>query len=408
MLILSTPRVAAAQVDDPALLRVAQGVHRAAVAVPPEWNLLPVRANCTVEARLNPATDSADTQRATLRLAPLAAPFGELPAADPLRGYMDLLIGILPSNAAEYAPHQFSEVVRFQWGDFPAALVLAYAPATANGPAYYARWFAVQVDDDTALLLQLGTTLPAGAIPDARTATLFDRIAGTLTINNVNLPRTAPQAALRRATPPDNPDEAPVAALRLANGPEVRLVGPQSWQRRPVTQSRHYPSVYFFQRDLRGIPPGDNPGGPYMQISLVGTVVLQERLARLETPPDTTDLNLAYLNALLVTARPDIQFGTPTEFRWGEDYPALLWPLRFGERWAGHLLLVTVDDALVQVSFYAPLAEWGALEPAWASSLASMLINDVAVSPETLARALEIASFEPPQIDISPTEEVSP
>ncbi len=192
-------------------------------------------------------------------------------------------------------------------------------------------------------------------------------------------------------------DSAPeVAAVRLADGLEARVVGPSGWVALPITQSRHYPSVYLFENDPRDLSPGEQPSGAYLQLSLVGAVVQAQRLAALDNPPDTDDPLLAYLNSLLPTARADLMFGTPAEFTWPEVGPALLLPVRFGDHSRGHLLLVQRDESLLQMSVYAPAARWDSLALRWRDALATLLINEQALPPDTLTEALDHATFDAP------------
>lgn len=336
-----------------------------------------------------------DWQRLSIRITPLAAPLGDLPPDDPLYGYMQLVALSLPLSS-EYPPDVYSEIARFQWGDYPTAMLLTYSNVDGTRPAYYARWVALLLDADQVLLIQLGTSLPADAPPDADLLAQFDSILASLTINGTALGLEGIQNTLEQLANPIALAGPPVAALRLRNGLEVRLSAPSGWQRRDVTRSADYPTSYFFEDDLRHLTEGEQPRGAYLQISLLDSTRLRAIIGADELPPSGQgELALAYLNTMIPLANTSATFQAPMEFEWTEDYYALLLPLDYPSEIAlhpdgthQHLLLIEAPNSLIMLSFYAPSANWETSQTAWVGMLGSLTINGNLLPLEPIETAL--------------------
>jgi hypothetical protein len=336
-----------------------------------------------------------DWQRLAVRITPLAAPLGDLPPADPLYAYMQLIALSLPLSS-EYPPSSYSEIVRLEWGGYPTATLLTYSVGSENFPAYYARWVALQLSADQVLLIQQGTSLPAGVPPEAATLAQFDAILASLTINGTALAVEVLQAAWSQLADPIALAGPPVASLRLRNGLEVRLSAPMGWQRRDVTRSADYPTSYFFEDDLRQLEQGQQPRGAYLQLSLLDSSRLKAITGLAELPPSGQgELALAYVNSLIPLANPNLTLLAPIEFDWTDDYHALLLPIEYPSEVAlhpdgtrQHLLLVESANSLILLSFYAPSANWESAYVFWEGMLGSLTVNGSLLPSAPLQAAL--------------------
>jgi hypothetical protein len=319
----------------------------------------------------------------------LEAPLGQLPPDDRIGSYMSILAAILPQTAA-YPPEYLSELARFDWSGRPAAVFLRYSAGGGGLPAYYVRWWGLELDSERALLMEQAASLSPGAGPSAATLAQFDQALGALRLNGEALAAEDWPAALARLTDPYGQAGPPVAALRLETGLEVRLALPPDWFRRDVSREADYPSQYLFENDPRTIPEGGTLRGAVAQISLISP----GRLARLldqDSPPDS-DWGLAYLNTLLALTPSGISPGLPSEYPWGEGraYSLFLtYPPGLGFHADGtqqHFVLLEQPGGLVMLTFYAPSNRWADLRPLWQNILGALQVNGGALPSDLVAQ----------------------
>jgi hypothetical protein len=281
-----------------------------------------------------------------------------------------------------------TEIVRFGWGGFPAAMFLGYAPGDEDSPAYYGRWFGVELPDGRAILLEQGSTLPDGIAPERDTLNTFDDIISALQINGQSLDATEALAALKRVSDPISLAGPVAASLRLTDGPEVRLSAPPGWQRRVVTQNASMPATYFFEADLRAVEEGGTPRGAFILMTLLDESPLRTRLG-VDELPTPGNLALAYLNALLTEQSPGLTLGNPIDFAWDESHYAVLLPGEFsGDGRLLQLLVLELDGRLLTVALYAPQNDWRSIAPIWENVLGSLTVNGDLLPSEPLQEAL--------------------
>jgi hypothetical protein len=367
---------------------------RVDVTVPHLWQ--PVESEDSARAEILSEKEldlsELDVQRLVIQVDDLDSPFGPLPDNDRVSIFMEQLALTMPTRE-EFPTEIVTEVVRFRWDGFPAALFLSYTPGDEDNPAYYARWLGVEIPDGQVVLIEQATTLPDGVPPAGDTLDTMDNILTTLHINSTLLDATQPIAALKRVTDPFSLIGPVVASLRLSDGPEVRLSAPPGWQRRVVTESTSVPATYFFEADLRAVEEGSNPPGAFILITLLGESPLRERLGVQELPPSGS-LALAYLNALLAGRSSDLTLGNPIEFEWGEEHYAVLLPGEFSGDEALQLLILEIDGRLLSVAVYAPLDDWPDIAPIWENVLGSLRVDGELLPTEPLQDALSQISEE--------------
>ena len=354
-----------------------------------------LRVDVTVPHLWQPIDESQRQNRAEMRSAKIG--FGDdvqrvvvqvddldsLPDNNRIGIFMQELAATLDASD-EFPTELVSEVVRFRWDGFPAALFLSYSPGDEETPTYYARWFGLELADGRAIYLELGTTLPDATPPSRSTLDEFDGIMNSLRINGQTLDPTQAIEALKRVTDPLSLTGPVVASLRLVDGPEVRLSAPPGWQRRVVTSSATLPAAYFFEEDLREIEPGEQPSGAFILMTLLDEAPLRERLGVDELPP-VGNLGLAYLNTLLAVRAPDLTLGSPVDFEWGEGHYAILLSGQFSDsRVSMQLLVLELDGRLLTVALYAPSEDWRSVE----NVLGSLRVNGDLLPAGPLQEAL--------------------
>ncbi|HLA44063.1 MAG TPA: hypothetical protein VJZ27_11540 [Aggregatilineales bacterium] len=345
-----------------------------------------------LEARSTVRLKSENTQRVVLHLDELAAPYGVLPEGDPVGAFMELQAAILPISG-EFKPDEVSEVARFAWDNYSAAVFIGYDRGEASLPDYYARWFGIKISETQILLIEQGTTLSPGDIPNPGVLSEFDAMLGSLLINGTSLDATHALQTLNRVTDPLLTGIGGAASLRLSDAVELRISAPSDWNRRNVTRSADFPGVFFFEQDFRQLEEGESAGGAVIQVSLLSSRRLRSLLNVDELPfAAPGDLALAYLNTLLPENTVD-SMGNPVEFEWTEDVYAVLLPVLYADGTAQHLLLLEIGNQLAFVTLYAPESRWDSMLATWRSVLASLTINGELMSSEPLESALLEASF---------------
>jgi len=349
------------------VLHVEQGDNHASLSLPPAW-----RVNADT------AHNAAGDGQVRLRLEPLQAPYGDLPDGDEIGAFMQIMAAALHFDRLD----AISEVGRFSWGGYSAAVFLGYRP-----DAIYGRWVGVALDAETVLLIEQTSQ----GIPSAALLADFDAVLAALRVNDQALPAEPALRALQRLSDPTR--LAAAASLRLSSGLEVRLAAPEGWHQRDATQSAGYPSAYFFQDDLRLLAEGENPSGAFVQISLIGAAKLRAILGA-EPPPD--DPLLAYLNTMVGKAHADAVFGDPISFAWTEEIDAVLlsasYPANFAQQ---SLVMAVAEEGLVLVTLYVPRSRWNTVKPIWEAMLLSLRVNGEAPPAAPLQEALARESFTP-------------
>lgn len=373
--------------DDTRLALLEVDSYQVQTRVPSTWlrantdtNLLDIRSAPDLPL------DITEWQHIALQIRPLVAPYGELPSDNRLGAYLELFAASLPIISA-YPPETFSEIARFRWGDYPAAAFMSYAPQGNGTPAYYAWWVGVELDVDSVLLLELGTTLPDANPPTPATRSIFETALQNLRINDSLLPFEAIQNALLRLTDPLSTLAPPVASLRLNEGLEVRLAAPQGWYRRDVTPNAAYPSIYFLEDDVRSFSEGDPVSGAVIQVTLMSENYLA-RLLETENLPD--ELLIPYLNVFLPLADSRFSPQTPREFEWTPDYQAVRLPAEYGTSYHQDLILIQSGQRLILLTIYAPQTRWTQLRPIWQNILSSLTINGVTLPLDPLLEVYEM------------------
>lgn len=329
-------------------------------------------------------------QQVRMRLdAPDAFLYGSLPEENRIVALLESLKATLPYTE-NYDPQLMSEVYRFQWDEYPAALFVAYRQG--DPISHYLQWMGVELEAETLLLIQFETTLPPQEPPRPTILAQFASIRASLTVNGESLDPAGPRVALTRVTDPYSLTGPVVAALKLHGGAEVRLAAPPNWFRRNMTDSPDFPTTFFYEDDWRGIEEGDPLDGALIQVSLISEARILAQLEQNELPES---LVVVYSQFLQNNTYAEIQVGEWVDFVWGES-PARVVGVRYPVEYSAHaegtlqqVILVEIDGGLLMLTLYAPENQWDSALSLWQTVLSSTVINGTVLPVDPLLQALE-------------------
>lgn len=348
------------------------------LAVPENWVVNPENLPNEVEAQSHESAYIAGTDFRYLQARldePSAFLYGDLPSEDQIGQFMEGLKAVLPYTEG-YDPTLMSEVYRFRWGEYPAALFLAYLQNETT--SQYVQWIGLEIQEDAVLLLQFEAVLPPQESPRASTLEQFAAIRASLSIDGQNVDPAGARVALERVTDPYSLSGAVVASLKLPQGTEMRMAAPENWYRRNMTENPEFPTTFFYEDDWREIAEGDPLQGALIQVSLIAESRILQQL-ELAALPD--DLLTAYTDFLVANTYEEVQVGEWVNFAWG-DYAArgvgVRYPIEYSAHASGtrqQLILVAVEGGLMMLTIYAPSDEWEAAQANWQTVLSSSVLD---------------------------------
>ncbi len=315
--------------------------------------------------------------------------YGDLPEENRIVALMESLKAALPYTEG-YDPQLISEVYRFQWDRYPAALFVAYRQG--DPISHYLQWIGVEIESDSLLLIQFETTLPPHEPPRPTILAQFAAMRASITVNGKALDPAGPRIALTRVTDPYSLTGPVVAALKLNGGAEVRLAAPPNWFRRNMTENPDFPTTFFYEDDWRGIEEGDPLDGALIQVSLISEARILAQFEQNELPEA---LVVAYSQFLQNNTYAEIQVGTWIDFTWG-DVPARIVGVRYPVNYSAHaggtlqqVILVEIDGGLLMLTLYAPENQWDSALSVWQTVLSSTVINGTVLPIDPLLQVLE-------------------
>lgn len=344
--------------------------------------------NNRIEAR---AADAfyigAATPRVVLQIGqPDSFVYGQVPAEDTIGSILETIAATLPITG-DFPPEIVSEVERFTWDGYAAAAFLIYQPG------YYAQWFGIEIDAETLLILEIGSTLVPDTLPDDAMREQFADIRSTLTINGSSLEQISPDRVLNQIPDPVGLVSPVVTSLRLDSGLEVRIAAPPDWFQRDVTLNANFPTTMFFQDAMDSLEEGNSANGSIIQASLLDAERMQT-LMGIEALPPAGVIAETYMNYVTFAAHPDLLQGERMPFTWG-DYPAEAVAVRYPPSIAAHsggtlqhLIVVEIDSEILVLTIFVPELQWDSIAPVWNNIVASLAVRGVALPNENVPNAV--------------------
>lgn len=363
-----------------------------AFVVPDTWTIQVPLSPRQAEAQsaVSAYVGGADFQKVRARLdEPAAFLYGNLPEDDRIGALMEGLKAILPYTE-DYDPALMSEVYRFRWDAYPAALFVVYHQ---DDPlSRYVQWIGVEIELEALLLMQFETTLLPQEPPRPTVLDQFAAVRASLTVNGEPLDPAGPRVALNRVSDPYSLTGPVVAALKISGGAEVRIAAPPNWFRRNMTDNPDFPTTFFYEDDWRGIEEGEPLRGSLIQVSLISEARILIQLQQADLPSDPVS---AYSTFLQTNTYEQIAVGTWVDFAWGSA-PARVVGVRYPAEYAAHsggtlqqVILVEIEGGVLMVTLYAPQNEWASALALWQTVLSSTVVNGSVLPVEPLLQALE-------------------